>query len=253
MKGHVVDELALHPGDRVLHLLDRGNAIRSHRRARSVGTRVEIRADPLGGPGARLPFSDASFDAAISIHALETVPERGWALSELHRVLANDGRLVVAVWGPLEGNPMFSVLAESLRRWGGARAGAAVHWLSSLSQQDDVRALLGVAGFGDLRMTRRRRLATVTSAQELESWLLSLFPIGAAIRSLRPDEREAVASDVRRELRRWPTGIPFTTDVHTALVHRVAQLEVTIGAAGAWEGRRTARRPGGVSRPRAAR
>ncbi|HEX4942581.1 MAG TPA: hypothetical protein VFW51_08600 [Actinomycetota bacterium] len=54
------------------------------------------------------------------------------------------------------------------------------------------------------------------------SWLLSRFPIGAAIRSLQRDEGEAVASDVRRELRRWPTGIPFTTDVHTAVVHGVS-------------------------------
>ena len=222
LSRHVVHGIALHPGRRVLHLLGRGDSIRSHDRARSVGTRIEIHADPLASPGARLPFSDASFDAAISIHALETVPERGWALSELHRVLANDGRLVVAVWGPLEGNPMFSVLAESLRRRGGARAEAAVHWLSSLSQPDDVRALLGVAGFGDLRMKRRRRLATAASAQELERWLLNRFPIGAALRSLPRDDGEAVASDVMRALRRWRTGIPFTTDVHTAIVNGVS-------------------------------
>ncbi len=215
-----VDEMPLRQGGRVLHVVDRGGAFRSHRRARPGDARarvVEVHGESLARPGAHLPFPDGSFDSAISVHALETVPERGWALSELRRVLASDGTLVVAVWGPLEGNPMLSVLAESLRRRGGVRAEAAVHWLSSLSQPDDVRALLGVAGFGDLRMERRRGLAKVASAQELESWLLSRFPVGAAIRSLPRDDGEAVASDLGRALRRWSTGVPFTTDVHTAV------------------------------------
>jgi SAM-dependent methyltransferase len=225
MMGDLLDEIARRSGGRVLHLTDRGGAIRWHRRARPGGARpwvVEMHGESLAGPGGRLPFSDASFDSVISIHALETVPERGWALSELHRVLASDGRLVVAVWGPLEGNPMFSALAESLRRRGGVRAEAAVHWLSSLSQPDDVRALLGVAGFEDLHIERRRGLARVESAQELASWLLSRFPIGAAIRSLPRDDGEAVASDVVRALRRWPTGVPFTTDVHSAVATDVS-------------------------------
>ena len=215
-----VDEMALRQGGRVLHLVDRGDVIRSHRRAPPGGARagvVEVHGELLARPGARLPFPDGSFDSAISVHSLETVPERGWALSELRRVLAIDGTLVVAVWGPLEGNPMFSVLAESLRRRGGVRAEAAVHWLSSLSQPDDVRALLGVTGFGDLRTERRCGLERVASAQELQSWLLTRFPIGAAIRSLPRDDGEAVASELGRALRRWSTGVPFTTDVHTAV------------------------------------
>jgi SAM-dependent methyltransferase len=225
MIGDIVGQIALRPEGRVLRLVDRGDAVRSRRRARPGGARarvVQVHGESLASPGGRLPFSDGSFDSAISIHALETVSERGWALSELNRVLASNGKLVVAVWGPLEGNPMFSVLAESLRRRGGVRAEAAVHWLSSLSQPDDVRALLGVAGFGDLRMTRRRGLTRVASARELQSWLLGRFPIDAVIRSLPRDEGEAVASDVGRALRRWRTGVPYTTDVHTATVSGVS-------------------------------
>lgn len=71
-------------------------------------------------------------------------------------------------------------------------------------------------------MKRRRRLATAASAQELERWLLNRFPIGAALRSLPRDDGEAVASDVMWALRRWRTGIPFTTDVHTAIVNGVS-------------------------------
>ena len=44
--------------------------------------------------GSRLPFEDASFDAALSIDAICHVPERLKMLEELHRVLAVGGRVV---------------------------------------------------------------------------------------------------------------------------------------------------------------
>lgn len=43
-----------------------------------------------------LPFSDASFDAAVCVNVLEAVPNREQALREIHRVLKSGGRALVA-------------------------------------------------------------------------------------------------------------------------------------------------------------
>ena len=190
--GDLLDEVALLPGDRVLHL----------------GT----------GTSERLPYPEASFDRAVSLHTLETMSDRGGALSELRRVVRPGGRLTAAVWGPLEENPAFSALADSLHRHGGVRAAAAVHWLSSLSRPDDLRALLSEAGFDQVRVRRRTAVPEIPSMDALLGWFLATFPIGAAIRSLPTVERGGISADLARVLGpRATEGIAFTTDVHTAL------------------------------------
>jgi len=64
----------------------------------------------------RLPFADASFDAAYLVAVLGEVPEQDAALGELARVLRQGGRLVV---GELFGDPHW-VAPATLRRRGEA-------------------------------------------------------------------------------------------------------------------------------------
>jgi SAM-dependent methyltransferase len=216
--GDVLDGLTLLPRDRVLHIVDRTSVAPGgpQRRARAGADVVQVGRATLGRSGDRLPFADASFDVAVAHHTLEALSDRAWALSELRRVLTTSGRLAIEVWGPIDGNPAFSVLADSLQRRVGARAEAAVHWLASLSQPDDLRALLRVAGFEHLRVTRERTIVTVPSVAHLFGWLLGTFPIGAAIATLPSEERIGIASDLAQGFGRLTDGIPFTTDVHSA-------------------------------------
>jgi SAM-dependent methyltransferase len=201
--GDLLAGWALRPGTRTIDIGDRASAVAL-------------------GSGGRLPFPNATFELAVSLHALEVLPDRRWALSELRRVLVAGGGLAVAVWGPLEENPAFSLLADSLHHRAGAYAEASVHWLSSLSHADDLRALLGEGGFVHASFTRRRTIVALPSVNDLFGWLLGTFPIGAAIRSLPGEEREGIASDLNRALGRLMDGIPFTTDVHTALATGVS-------------------------------
>jgi ubiquinone/menaquinone biosynthesis C-methylase UbiE len=216
----LLDAADLERGDRVLDLTDGTGAVaRAIRdRVQPGGTTSLVDAASLRGRSARLPYPDASFDAVLSLHTLEAFADRGRPLAELRRVLSAGGRLALAVWGPIAENPAFAALADSLRHRGGVRAEAAVHWLSSLSQPDDLRALLGAAGFDHFSASRRRTVAMVTSAEELLWWLLGMFPIGEAVRTLPAEERERIASDLERVLEQDAHVVAFTTDVHAACV-----------------------------------
>jgi ubiquinone/menaquinone biosynthesis C-methylase UbiE len=55
------------------------------------------RADLRYGEAAELPFADASFDKAFSIHSIYFWPEPMKALRELHRVLESGGLLVITM------------------------------------------------------------------------------------------------------------------------------------------------------------
>jgi len=208
---------------RILRLLDReANGVAEGSLER-IGdpVAVELSAAALASPGDRLPFLDASFAAAVAIHSLEATSDRAWALSELRRILAADGRLLVAVWGPLEENPALAVLGDSLRRRGGVRAEAAVRWLASLSHADDMRALLRVAGFVPVGVTRQRRTAATSAITDPFGWLLDRYPVGAAIRGLPPAARDEVMTDLRSTLQGWALEgsagrVPYTRDVHVA-------------------------------------
>ncbi len=210
-------------GGRILRLLDRAaNGVADDSLER-IGdpVAVELSAAALASPGDRLPFLDASFAAAVSIHSLEATSDRAWALSELRRILPAGGRLLVAVWGPLEENPALAVLGDSLRRRGGVRAEAAVRWLASLSHADDMRALLRVAGFVHVGVTRQRRTAAMSAITDPFGWLLDRYPVGAAIRGLPPAAREEVMSDLRSALEGSALEgsarrVPYTRDVHVA-------------------------------------
>jgi SAM-dependent methyltransferase len=189
--------------------------------ARRTGDRVlRVRA---GGNGL-LPYADGSFELVVAVHALEAAHDRGQTLTELRRVLTPGGRLAAAVWGPIEGNPVLSALAGSLLRHGSVRAEAAVHWLVSLSDPADVRALLTAAGFDHLSAQRRTTVTSFRSGDELFGRLLGTFPIGAAIRTLPVAARRGVAADLDRALGGCTVGgITITTDVHSARVSAGAE------------------------------
>ena len=79
---------------------------------RRVGEQGLTNATPTEGDARRLPYANASFDAALLVTVLGEIPDQDAALRELTRVLRPGGRLVV---GELFGDPHW-VSPERLRR-----------------------------------------------------------------------------------------------------------------------------------------
>ena len=63
-------------------------------RGRRNHPRLELVAPAAGG---RLPFADSSFDAVVSIHVLQHVPDTQTLMSEARRVLVPGGTIAIAV------------------------------------------------------------------------------------------------------------------------------------------------------------
>ncbi len=113
--------------------IDFSRTMVSAARKRNAAAIRERRVDLRYGDASALPFGDAAFDAAYSIHSIYFWPQPLAALREIRRVLKPGGRLILtvlpkALWNPA--NPELAGTPEC-RPYSG----------------DDLRGMLGQAGF----------------------------------------------------------------------------------------------------------
>jgi SAM-dependent methyltransferase len=197
--GDLLDQVGFGPGDRVLDLA-------------AVG----------GRGGSTLPFGDASFDVVVCHHGLQLLPDRGRALAEVRRVLVPRGWAAVAVWGPIERNPAFAALAESLERRAGVRVGAAVRWLFCLPEPDDLRAVLAGAGFDAVRVRTAHKAIRFPSVTEFLRRCLPGSPAGVATAHLPERDRRKVLADLETALAPWvdSAGLRVVTEANIAVAAR---------------------------------
>jgi ubiquinone/menaquinone biosynthesis C-methylase UbiE len=98
------------PGGR-LDIFDLQQEMLDHTMRRAAESDLD-NLTPTHGDARRLPYPDASVDAAFLVAVLGEIPDQGAALAELARVLKAGGRLVV---GELFGDPHW-VSPKQLRR-----------------------------------------------------------------------------------------------------------------------------------------
>ena len=116
--------------------VDFSNAMVRLARKRNQSAIAAGRVDLRLGDVAALPFADAAFDAAYSIHCIYFWPQPLAGLRELRRVLKSDGLLAITILprdkSPKERTPPVD--------------------LFTLYESSDVAHLLSSAGFRDVRM-----------------------------------------------------------------------------------------------------
>jgi ubiquinone/menaquinone biosynthesis C-methylase UbiE len=101
------------------------------------------------GRAEALPYPDRSFDLVVSQFALMFFADRAAALIEMHRVLAEHGRLALAVWQGLDRHPFYRAVDEAVER----RAGmSGVRDIFALGDADALAALLRSAGLRDVEL-----------------------------------------------------------------------------------------------------
>ena len=99
-----------------LHIFDLQQEMLDHTTGRAA-ERGLTNVEPRRGDARRLPYPDASFDAAYLVAVLGEIPDPDAALHELRRVVKPEGRIVV---GELFGDPHMVGEKTLRRRAGGA-------------------------------------------------------------------------------------------------------------------------------------
>jgi SAM-dependent methyltransferase len=97
-----------------------------------------------------LPFRAAAFDAAVLAFMVQHLVEPPRAFAEVHRVLAPDGHIGIAMWGEQHDAPAMRIWNEELDRVGAPPAPAIVEQSVPVDTADGVTDLLRGAGFSDV-------------------------------------------------------------------------------------------------------
>jgi ubiquinone/menaquinone biosynthesis C-methylase UbiE len=130
------------------------------------------------------------------------------ALAETRRVLRPGGRLALAVWGSMEQNPFFTVIAIALTQHGHLPPpeppGPPVF---SMASADRTTALLERAGFAGVRT---EEVAVRFEVPDTDGYLSLVAdtagPLGLALQALSESDREAVRADVEDSVARFRSG-----------------------------------------------
>ena len=159
-----------------------------------------------------LDLPDAGFDALTAAFALFFLPDPARAAAEFHRVLRPGGRVAVSTWG------------EEDERWGfedDLLAAVGSPRLRALQQPfdraEDVTALLGTAGFSDLRVQEEETEIHFASAQQWWDWRWS-FSVRGLLEQLAPESLSAYRDGCFREMEALRTAAGYPLRLRALIV-----------------------------------
>jgi SAM-dependent methyltransferase len=157
-------------------------------------------------PAEALPFADRAFDVVVSQFALMFFANPLAALREMRRVLAESGRVAVAVWNRIERAPAYAAEADLFERSAGRPAADAVRVPFALGDEQRLIQLFEDGGFSPIEIVSHTCVARFPSIRsmveaDLRGWLpvmdvhLDERVIRRVLDEAEPALREFVAAD----------------------------------------------------------
>jgi ubiquinone/menaquinone biosynthesis C-methylase UbiE len=158
-----------------------------------------------------LPFVDGEFDVVLCQQGLQFCPNKAPAVSELRRVLRDDGRLVLSVWRDIRHFPYMLAVTSALADHVGAEASRRMSAPCSFGSADALRDVMKQGGFKDVQIRIDVLPMQVASLEEFLPAQFVASPLAADIGALDERARLAFFDDIRRRL------LPYMDDAGLAV------------------------------------
>jgi ubiquinone/menaquinone biosynthesis C-methylase UbiE len=141
-----------------------------------------------------MPLPDASFDAVLCQMGLQFVGDKHAALSEMRRVLAPGGRVILNVPGPTP--QPFVVMAEALAQHIGVEAAGFVKQVFSLHDTEELRSLMDGVGFRDVSVEAGNVSLRLPEPEKFLWQYVHSTPLVGAVAQASDERRGALERDV---------------------------------------------------------
>lgn len=238
----LVEIAAIKPGDRVLDVAC-GTGVVTQLVANKIGSAGQVVGFDLNagmlarakdsretavaiewrlGNATDMPFGDATFDCVICQHGLQFIPNKAAAVSEMHRVLADRGRIVISVWRSIEHCPWQAAIADALDRNMGHEQATQIRSAFNFGDADQLKQVIVTAGFRDVEVRIERETIRHASVAEYVPGYISATPVAAAVAGLDREAQEKIITDVRDALAAYRVGdgLAAPIEAHVAIGHR---------------------------------
>ncbi|MGE3247827.1 MAG: class I SAM-dependent methyltransferase [Beijerinckiaceae bacterium] len=156
------------------------------------------------GDAQAIPYPDASFDAAVMALVISFIPDPAKAVAELKRVVRPGGCTGTYMWDNSGDSHPAHPINTALRQLGIARQGAA-H--SGAARLERLQELWEGAGHADVATRKIEIPVTFSGFDDFwQSNEISTGPLGASLRALSSDAREALKAKLQENLPAAPDG-----------------------------------------------
>jgi ubiquinone/menaquinone biosynthesis C-methylase UbiE len=163
----------------------------------------------------QLPFDDQQFDVVFCQQGLQFVPDPQRAVTEMGRVLRGGGLAAVAVWAPIERNPVTH-----------ARHRGLIHYLDDdtmarpfrLGDPTEVTGLFGGAGFSSVQSDTVERVERSDDPRATVEGNLGALPIADKIQAMDDATYQAMLDDMVASLQPWITDGTLTAPTTTNII-----------------------------------
>lgn len=210
----ILDYVELVPGDRVLDVACGTGIVSRLARERvgatgkvvgvdlsppmlTVARKIAPDVDWREGDAASLPLQDdEQFDVAVCHQGLQFVPDKSAAASQMHRALAEGGRLAVGTWRP-DGEIQ---LIPELRGVAERHLGPIVDIRHSFGETEPLERVLRDAGFRDVgsrTLSRTVRFADASLFLRLNT--MAIVGMSPTAKEMADDERAQIVDTIVRE------------------------------------------------------
>ena len=207
----VIEAAALQEGERVLDIAC-GTGVAARLAAEQVaptGTVVGIDQHPgmlevarrtspdvewHQGPAEDLPLPDESFNAVVCSLGFQFFADKAKALEEMRRVLLPGGRAALGTPGPTP--PLMAAIDEVLTDHIGPEASVFVQAVFSVHDPDQVRSMMGAAGFDDVEVVTTSLPLRVPPPADFFWQYVHSTPLAAIATEIDDQTRTALERDV---------------------------------------------------------
>ncbi len=165
-----------------------------------------------------MPLPDGSFDVVYCQLGLQFFPDRAVAPREMHRVLAPGGRLGLMVWRGIEHSPGFGIFAAALGRHVSSEAAGMMRAPFALSDAEELRGLIGAAGFRDVTIRPAQETVRFPSVERFVQDQVAGSPLAGHVAKVSDEARGALAREIGDALSPYLAGaaVAFPIGAHLA-------------------------------------
>ena len=153
-------------------------------------TPPEIPIDWHEASAEAMPLPDGAFDVVLCQMGLQLMTGKAVALSEMRRILAPGGRIILNAPGPTP--PPMAVMAEALATHIRPEVAGFVHAVFSLHDPADLTKLLDAAGFTDVVVDRHPKTLRLPPPRDFLWQYISSTPLAEPVATVSEEARVAL-------------------------------------------------------------